>query len=74
MFLRPTNYSIRFSETPRCRNFVPQEFYLRAIKSTDTGLTYLSTFKYHRTEPGLNLPSWGQKANVVTFTNDHFFR
>ena len=39
---------------------------LRASKSTDTRLTYLSIFKCHRTEPGSNLPSWGQKASAST--------
>ncbi|XP_068082772.1 heme transporter FLVCR2 isoform X2 [Anabrus simplex] len=39
---------------------------LRASKSTDTRLMYSSTFKYHRTEPGSNLTSWGQKASAST--------
>ena len=65
LFLRPTNYISVFGDV-EVPEFCPEGVLLRASKSTDTRLTYLSTFKYHQTEPGSNLPSWGQKASAST--------
>ncbi|XP_068086907.1 uncharacterized protein [Anabrus simplex] len=53
----------RSLQFPRCRNFVPEEFFYMSLK---LWLTYLSTFEYHRTEPGLKLPTWARRASDFT--------
>ncbi|XP_068085360.1 uncharacterized protein [Anabrus simplex] len=42
--------------------FSPAGVLLHGSKSTATRLTYLNTFKYHRTEPESNLPRGGQQV------------